>query len=295
VTPGTTEVHICDGSGHAVPNGSGYTVTAPGISSSGCPTDGGGVCPSDTDGVRADFKNVSGDDINTLAHTVINFNIHDEYAGQDMTSTFTNGEIAFYGELKTHHPYTSLGTTKDLFHTAEAQAACKAVVRRVPDYALLQTVSNDAADAVQSGVATGGNTHAGSVFSSLHMGSIADAITTGGDTNPEIFVDGLTRGTTYGQQYEVENEMDRVGADDPDPVFGTFYPSALVFVNGKRHAAISWTMNKNLPVQTSGQHGVIESSFGLVLHTATGWNLSDAYYVNNWPGTPYTKHKGNGD
>ncbi|EJO2221727.1 hypothetical protein NRD49_004750, partial [Salmonella enterica] len=265
------------------------------MSTSACPADGGGVCPSDTAGVRADFKHLSGDDIKTLAHTVIKFSIHDEYAGQDMTSTFTNGEIAFYGELKAHHPDTNLGTTLDLFHTAEAQAFCKAVVRHMPDYARAQTVSNDASEAVLSGVATGGATQDGGVMASLHMGRIADAITTGGDTNPEIFVDGIIMGTTYGQYYEVEREMDRVRADDPDPVFGTYYPSALVFVNGKRTAATSWTMDKNLPTQTTGQHGVTESSFGLVLHAATGWNLSDAYYVNNWPGTPYTSHKGNGD
>lgn len=23
----------------------------------------------------------------------------------------------------------------------------------------------------------------------------------------------------------------------------------------------------------------------------TGWNLSDMYFVNNWPGTPLTQHK----
>ncbi|ENZ2882138.1 hypothetical protein ACGGW2_005073, partial [Salmonella enterica] len=295
VTPGQTEVHICDGSGHTVPSGSAYKVSAPALSASGCPADGGGACPSDTAGVRADFTHLSGDDIKTLAHTVIKFNIHDEYAGQDMTSTFTNGEIAFYGELKSHKPYTNLGTTLDIFHTAEAQAFCKAVVRRLPDYAQAQTVSNDASDAVQSGVATGGAAQGVSVMSSLHMGRIADAIATGGDTNPEIFVDGIIRGTTYGQAFEVENEMDRINASDADPVFGAYYPSALVFVNGKNNASISWTMNRNLPRQVTGQHGVTESSFGLVLHDATGWNLSDAYYVNNWPGTPYTSHKGNGD
>ncbi|EHM5596452.1 hypothetical protein JXC95_004896 [Salmonella enterica subsp. enterica serovar Urbana] len=38
----------------------------------------------------------------------------------------------------------------------------------------------------------------------------------------------------------------------------------------------------------------IELSIGWRMHHVTGWNLSDAYYVNNWPGTPYTLHKANG-
>lgn len=76
---------------------------------------------------------------------------------------------------------------------------------------------------------------------------------------------------------------------------GAIYPSSLVFVNGKRAASTSWSMNKDGVTEATGYHVLMESSFGLLLHNATRWNLSDAYYVNNWPGTPYTLHKGNGD
>ncbi|EIB3176634.1 hypothetical protein R4866_004969, partial [Salmonella enterica] len=60
IVPGQTEVQICDGSGHAVPNGSGYTVTLPGMSSAGCTKSGGGVCPPDTAGIKADFTGLTG-------------------------------------------------------------------------------------------------------------------------------------------------------------------------------------------------------------------------------------------
>ncbi|HHR4330891.1 TPA: hypothetical protein ACS52A_004798, partial [Salmonella enterica] len=46
---------------------------------------------------------------------------------------------------------------------------------------------------------------------------------------------------------------------------------------------------------TDGSVDPEEISIGYTLAKVTQWNLSDAYYVNNWPGTPYTNHKGNGD
>ncbi|EJI1771041.1 hypothetical protein NDG18_004720, partial [Salmonella enterica] len=66
IVPGQTEVQICDGSNHAVPPGSGYTVTRPGMSSAGCSTSGGGVCPPDKAGLKADFTGLTGDDIAQL-------------------------------------------------------------------------------------------------------------------------------------------------------------------------------------------------------------------------------------
>ncbi|WP_177238930.1 hypothetical protein, partial [Salmonella enterica] len=201
VTPGTTEVHICDGSGRTITSGSGYTVTAPGISSSGCPTDGGGVCPSDAAARKADFTNLTGDDIRTLASTRITFHVHDGYAAQDLTSSFNTGEIAFYGELRQHKPATNLGTTTDVWYTGEAKNYCANLVRRAPFDApgvkLGVDVSYHAAAAVTAGVSSGGVTAADATMATIHMGSIAQTITTGGDSNPEIFVDGNTRGSWY--------------------------------------------------------------------------------------------------
>lgn len=69
----------------------------------------------------------------------------------------------------------------------------------------------------------------------------------------------------------------------------------MVFVNGGRSAATAWTA-ANDGFETSGDVASnAEISVGYRLHDSTRWNLSDAYYVNNWPGTPYTQHKGNGD
>ncbi|ELG4352529.1 hypothetical protein RN262_005022, partial [Salmonella enterica] len=194
VTPGTTEVHLCDGSGHTIPSGSGYKVAAPALSTAGCPADGGGVCPSDAAGVKADFTNLTGDDIRALASTRIAFQVHDVYAANDTTVSFTTGEIAFYGELKTHKGAANLGGTGDLFHTNDANAYCSQVVRRFPYDVDDPKQAAVAASAVLKGAHTGGTTSADGQMNTIQMGGIASGIRTGGDTNPELFVAGLGYG-----------------------------------------------------------------------------------------------------
>ncbi|ECJ8828843.1 hypothetical protein KQS16_004810 [Salmonella enterica] len=297
VTPGTTEVHLCDGSNRTIQSGSGYTVTAPGISTSGCPANGGGVCPSDSAGVKADFENLTGDDIRTLASTRVTFQIRDLQAGRDMTSRFTDGNIAFYGELKAHKPSTNLAATDDLFHTSEARAYCRSVSRSATGNDMA-TASN-AADATSIGTTSGGTLSADGTMKSLYIGSIAHAIHTGGDTNPEIFVDGISPATLQGINYKTSNAI----YNNPDPyntVYGVEFPSALVFVNGKRTAATRWTMSRDgAELEWQDMQGYPDGryvktlSIGHALWSATGWNLSDLYFVNNWPGTPLTSHKGN--
>ncbi|EOD1192241.1 Ig-like domain-containing protein, partial [Salmonella enterica] len=292
VTPGTTEVHICDGSGHTIPSGSGYKVAAPALSTSGCPADGGGVCPSDAAGVKADFKNLAGDDIRTLARTHVAFRVHDVYADQDMTSTFTNGAIAFYGELKTHWSAANLGTTKDLFHISDAYQYCRNLVLDYPGSAD-QREAAKAAAAVLAGAVTGGATGSDSVMATIRMGRISDGISTGGDTNPEIFVSGLGRAALQNEYTDDRAYYRQVSSTQG--FTGVVIPSALVFVNGGRTAAVAWTFVRDGATFDSNPTVFKEISIGKILHDKTGWNLSDAYFVNNWPGSPYTNHKGNGD
>ncbi|EEK5878651.1 hypothetical protein GM736_24720 [Salmonella enterica] len=249
VLPGTTEVHICDGSGHAVTNASGYTVTAPGISSSGCPANGGGVCPSDAAGGKADFKNLTGDDILTLAGGGVEFRVHDVYAVQDMISKFTTGTIAFYGELKTHWPAANLGTSKDLFHVEDAEAYCGSVVRNSPHDVNPNEYGRDASYHVLHDDVTGGDTMNDGVMATIRMGGIGGAVRTGGDTNPEIFVAGGGPATgatgTPDERVYFHHEIYRPTVGN-DTVAGTLLPSALVFVNGSRSAATRYRYTHDL-------------------------------------------------
>ncbi|EOF6482094.1 hypothetical protein ACK1DB_004716, partial [Salmonella enterica] len=118
---------------------------------------------------------------------------------------------------------------------------------------------------------------------SLFIGAIQDAYKTGGDTNPEMFVAGYTaRGSNQREVQDLgkSNEVD-----------GTYIPSQLVLLNGSRSAAIGYDSRDAQAID----EGATWRHIGTSLHTLTNWNLSDMYYVNNWPGTPYTDHKGNGD
>ncbi|EEN7788913.1 hypothetical protein S006_24720 [Salmonella enterica subsp. enterica serovar Give] len=216
------------------------------------------------------------------------------YAAKDTTVSFTTGEIAFYGELKTHKGAANLGTSKDLFHTDDANAYCRSVTRRYPYDTSDQATAAMAAEAIQKGLRTGGSTSTDSEVATIQMGAIASGIHTGGDTNPEMFVAGLGHGIAHVNSDLHDTEYYRT-YNSGTGVNGTKLPSAIVFVNGKRNASSKWDSYHDEAEAGMGGTPWIEVSIGHRLSKVTQWNLSDAYYVNNWPGTPYTNHKGNGD
>ncbi|ECA6104547.1 hypothetical protein EM822_25425, partial [Salmonella enterica subsp. enterica serovar Oranienburg] len=285
VVPGQTEVKLCDGSGHPVSAGNGYGVSATGLSGSACTENGGGVCPpKDNTTAKADFTNLSSTDIRVMIGGGVSFRIMDSYSGATMDSQFPknrNAVMAIFGELTHHYGPRNLsnaGAGNDLTAFTDAQAFCRKL-NGYPD-SFSDAYASDAVVQVVLGRGrlTGGPV-TGLDVSGLYSGPITQLIKTGGDTNPEIFVPGIGTGTSAtGHEYELYRGS----------ITGTKFPSALVFVNGSRTAATSWTIARD------GIDGA-SISFGAKLHTTTNWNLSDAYFVNNWPGTPYTAHKGNGD
>ncbi|EAX9060875.1 hypothetical protein BWL81_24090 [Salmonella enterica] len=284
IVPGQTEVQICDGSGHAVPNGSGYTVTRPGMSTAGCTKRGGGVCPPDTAGLKADFTGLTGDDIAQLVFRPKQYDIADTIANVTYKSGGPRGVLVYYGELASHFPDAPLGGNygSDIFHTAEAKAFCSNAPGEIPRYP--KALFNEA---INTGTATGGAANISSV-KSLFIGRIADAIKTGGDTNPELFVSGGGNGS-YSPKTGVQftSEVERNGH------YGAVFPLLLVMVNGSRSAAISWSTNDDRPDATLVGQTVIgyDVAIGQKIAKDTGWNLTNMYYVNNWPGTPLTLHK----
>ncbi|EKI1128811.1 hypothetical protein PB918_004901, partial [Salmonella enterica] len=288
IVPGQTEVQICDGSGHAVPNGSGYTVTLPGMSSAGCTRGGGGVCPPDTAGVKADFTGLTGDDIAKLVFNPPKYDITDTMANVNFTTGGPGGLLAYYGELASHFPTAPLGGkyADDIFHIADAKAFCGLAKNVAVNYTQAMF-----AEALNAGTTSGGSTSQSTIVKSLYIGRMTGAITTGGDTNPELFVAGggigQAPGTVNGGP--ANHEQDGMGYD------GTYFPRALYMVNGKRGAAIAWTMADDSVWRddpyTGDPTNVGNVSLGWWLTFKTGWNLSDMYYVNNWPGTPLTLHK----
>ncbi|EMZ2082401.1 hypothetical protein ABDA80_004782, partial [Salmonella enterica] len=289
IVPGQTEVQICDLSDAVVPNGSGYTVTLPGMSSAGCTKSGGGVCPPDTAGVKADFTGLTGDDIAQLVFRPKQYDIADTIANVTEKSSGPGGMLVYYGELASHFPYAPLGGNygSDIFHTAEAKAFCSNAPRDVG----AKYNRNTFIDGLESGTATGGAVNV-SGLKSMFIGPIANTIKTGGDTNPELFVSGGGQAkftTQTGDTYEAEFE--RHGHP------GALLPLMLVMVNGSKSAAVSWSMTTDSihDMYFPNEGKEYDVSLGDWLARVTQWNLSDMYFVNNWPGTPLTQHKADKD
>ncbi|EIF0164020.1 hypothetical protein LEV95_003596, partial [Salmonella enterica] len=289
IVPGQTEVQICDGSNSAVPSGSGYTVTRPGLSSAGCTKSGGGVCPPDTAGVKADFTGLTGDDIAELVFHPKTYEITDDIANVKYESDGPRGKLAYYGELAAHFPSAPLGGSygTDIFHVGAANSFCRQSPANYDDYS--QRVFREA---IHAGVTTGGSTNNVQDMQSLFIGDIAGAIHTGGDTNPELFVSGGGVATEYKHTVSQVHVSAETTATEG---VGAKFPHMLVMVNGKRAAAVAWTMrDDDVDVIYPSPYGGPEAS-GLTiarwLPAVTGWNLSDMYFVNNWPGTPLTQHK----
>ncbi|EIM8987304.1 hypothetical protein LN719_004401, partial [Salmonella enterica] len=199
IVPGQTEVQICDGSGHAVPNGSGYTVTLPGMSSAGCTKHGGGVCPPDTAGLKADFTGLTGDDIAHLVFHTAKYNITDNWSLASFNVSGPNGVLVFYGELRNHFAAGALGAVvnNDLFHTADAKSFCSRAANTGEEYNLAMYT-----EALDAGAVAGGAT-SDSTVKTLFVGRIADASKTGGATNPELFVSGGGQAAFYSQGADV--------------------------------------------------------------------------------------------
>ncbi|EHJ9259787.1 hypothetical protein G6113_004898, partial [Salmonella enterica] len=286
IVPGTTEVQICDGSNHAVPTGSGYTVTRPGMSSAGCSTSGGGVCPPDRAGIKADFTGLTGDDIAQLVFHPTPYDIADTIANVTYKSNGPGGYVVYYGELASHHGYSPLGGAQgtDIFHTEDARKFCESA----PGYADSRYEFDET---LATGATAGGSTSASPPMKSLFIGRITAAIHTGGDTNPELFVGGLPGVLRYVNGHNTEGE------EDFDQRPGATIPRWLVMVNGKRNAAVEFDggCDDCVSLTWDRKTNKDELTFGHELTRRTGWNLSDMYYVNNWPGAPLTQHKADGN
>ncbi|EMM4019248.1 hypothetical protein WAF85_004881, partial [Salmonella enterica] len=228
---------------------------------------------------------LSGDDIVKLVSNPSLYNITDTIANVTYKSGGPGGLLAYYGELASHFPYAPLGGKwgNDIFHTAEAKAHCGLAMNEETHYTQAMF-----AEALNSGTTTGGSTNQYSDVKNVYIGKITGVVTTGGDTNPELFVSGGGNGrsTLKVQQQYRTNEIDANG------VVGAAIPRMLVIVNGSRAAAVAWTMHDD-GADYSGYDGTEYKTLdiGHRLTTATGWNLSDMYFVNNWPGSPLTQHK----
>ncbi|EHA7704967.1 hypothetical protein HLJ05_004602, partial [Salmonella enterica] len=284
IVPGQTEVKICDGSGHAVPDGSGYAVTRPDMSQTGCTRSGGGVCPPDTAGVKADFTGLTGDDIARLVYRPKEYDISDTIANVSYKSGGPGGILTYYVLLANHHPAAALGgeSGDDIFHAADAAAFCK----NAPDYVDFYPKATFT-EGYSANAAAGGTASVSGV-DRMYIGRITAALKGGSDTAPLLFVAGGGQ-----NNYEIPSvHLNFIKEQDFNGATGARFPPLLVMVNGSRSAAVSWSMEKDgVDMAQEDDYNRVKVSIGHKIAAVTQWNLSDMYFVNNWPGTPLTLHK----
>ncbi|EDT7013497.1 hypothetical protein UJ81_005132 [Salmonella enterica subsp. enterica] len=290
IVPGQTEVQICDGSGHAVPNGSGYTVTLPGMSSAGCTKSGGGVCPPDTAGVKADFTGLTGDDIAQLVFHPTKYDITDNISNASLESTGPGGRLAYYGVLASElgPETTPLQThTSDVFRIVRARQFCVRAPGRVPggNKALVS-------EGLDAGVTAGGAASAPDGVSRMYIGRITGGVTTGTDARPALFV----TSTSYDVPdliagYSVDGEMAATGGLIK---VGTRIPSAMVLVDGT-HGKVAYYEpaidGVDYTEETAGSGNYNRVAIGRRIPAVTGMGLADMYSVARWPGEGSTGHK----
>ncbi|EGW1621604.1 hypothetical protein JGP18_004990, partial [Salmonella enterica] len=281
IVPGQTEVQICYLSGNVVPNGSGYTVTLPGMSSAGCTKSGGGVCPPDTAGIKADFTGLTGDDIAQLVFHPMVYNISDDVSHVGYKVRGPWGRLAYYGELATPFGRTTAAELWDgtQFHTDSAQHYCETSVHTYDPYTARAT-----AEAVVTGGTAGGPTSAAGELKSLYIGRVTGAVHTGDTVKPELFVLGAIWHDDF-----LRNDVDNGDSED-DAVWagnGALVPDLLVMVAGKSGRVATYDPHIDGVDRTwAGAAGDTETgrSFGRALVNATGWDLSGMYAVTNRPG-----------
>ncbi|EBS5591210.1 hypothetical protein DUV77_25665, partial [Salmonella enterica subsp. enterica serovar Newport] len=281
IVPGQTEVRICDVNYHVVPDGSGYSVTLPGMSPAGCTKRGGGVCPPDTAGLKADFTGLSGDDIAQLVFHPTVYNITDDFSHAHLADHGPGGRLAYYGELATHFGRTGQndGWPGDVFHLTDAQQYCESSAHTADIY-----TSEAAAAAILTGQTTGGPTTAAGALKSLYIGRVAGAFRTGDRTTPVLLVEG----NTWTDEYPADRTDN--GDDEIDPVHtgnGSLIPELLVMVAGAEGQVATYKPRTDGVdhVWDGASGGVVAGrSFGRRMVAATGWDLSGMYAVTYRPG-----------
>ncbi|EHL9946213.1 hypothetical protein KCD38_004718 [Salmonella enterica subsp. enterica serovar Oranienburg] len=195
--------------------------------------------------------------------------------------------MVYYAELSQHWPYAQLGGQygDDIFHVHEATAFCNNAAAESEDRYQKKMFT----ESLAVGTSAGGPAHVSSI-KSLYIGSIANAIRTGGDTNPELFVAGGGLAQIKPDKYYLYNSENLPGVSA-----GASMPRLLVMVNGSRSAATAYDPIADGVDAEDLSPGHVSNpwaiAFGRKIASVTGWNVSDMYYVNNWPGTPLTQHK----
>ncbi|EDW5848462.1 hypothetical protein CHX87_004791 [Salmonella enterica subsp. enterica serovar Minnesota] len=275
---GQTEVHLCDGSGHAIANPDGYSVTSSSLGTTDC-TGADGLCP-----LKASGPVINGLPNDLPGKSRIDITVTDTYVG---AKTWSGSPYAGKGFVVTiardistaSHADNQSGTSgweakfSDMDKASAAMsrepfadgtvvgAVNPGTLREILKYNLtLPTVSSH-----DLGLMTGGTK-----YTFGNPSSIAG----GGDKAPAMYV-GSALGAIYGSSITVGSSA-AAGK----------HPDILFYFNRGYSAEVGVYGDDTTKPVTNGSAGYYQTN---------GWNVDDALKCNNWLGTPYDQHPCNGD
>ncbi|EKA8032076.1 inverse autotransporter beta domain-containing protein [Salmonella enterica] len=276
---GQTEVHLCDGSGHAIANPDGYSVTSSSLGTTDC-TGTDGLCP-----LKASGPVINGLPNDLPGKSRIDITVTDTYVG---AKTWTGSPYAGKGFVVTIARDISTASH------ADSQRGTSGWEAKFSDM--------DKASAAMSRGPFAAGTAAGSVNPSTLREILKYNLTLPPVSSPDL---GLMTG---GTRYTFGNPSSIVGGGDKAPAlyvgsaYGAIYGSSVTVGSSAaaagKHPDILFYFNRGYSAEV-GVYGddttkpVTNGSAGY--YHADGWNVDDALKCNNWLGTPYDQHPCNGD
>ncbi|EBO8547400.1 hypothetical protein AMA88_21980, partial [Salmonella enterica subsp. enterica serovar Senftenberg] len=272
---GQTEVHLCDGSGHAIANPDGYSVTSSSLGTTDC-TGTDGLCP-----LKASGPVINGLPNDLPGKSRIDITVTDTYVG---AKTWTGSPYAGKGFVVTiardistaSHADSQRGTSgweakfSDMDKASAAMSSGPFEAGSVNPSTLLEILKyNLTLPPVSSpdlGLMTGGTRYT--------FGN-PSSIVGGGDKAPALYA-----GSAYGAIYK-----SRVTVGSSAAAAG-MHPDILFYFNRGHSAEVGVYGDDTTKPVTNGSAGY---------YRADGWNVDDALKCNNWLGSPYDQHPCNGD
>ncbi|EBG7963143.1 Ig-like domain-containing protein [Salmonella enterica] len=276
---GQTEVHLCDGSGHAIANPDGYSVTSSSLGTADC-TGTYGLCP-----LKASGPVINGLPNDLPGKPSIDITVTDTYVG---AKTWAGSPYAGKGfvvtiarEISTaSHADNQSGTSGWEAKSSDMDKAGAAMSREpFADPNVTGSINPATLRAILSYNLTLPTVKSGDLGlmtgAAYYTFGNPAALAGGGDKAPAMYVGG-SQGSVFFTTVTVGSSAAAAGK----------HPDILFYFNRGNSAEVGVYGDDTTKPVTNGSAGYYQTN---------GWNVDDALKCNNWLGTPYDRHPCNGD
>ncbi|EDX4386385.1 hypothetical protein BK608_004687, partial [Salmonella enterica subsp. enterica serovar O rough] len=276
---GQTEVHLCDGSGHAIANPDGYSVTSSSLGTADC-TGTYGLCP-----LKASGPVINGLPNDLPGKPSIDITVTDTYVG---AKTWAGSPYAGKGfvvtiarEISTaSHADNQSGTSGWEAKSSDMDKAGAAMSREpFADPNVTGSINPATLRAILSYNLTLPTVKSGDLGlmtgAAYYTFGNPAALAGGGDKAPAMYVGG-SQGSVFFTTVTVGSSAAAAGK----------HPDILFYFNRGNSAEVGVYGDDTTKPVTNGSAGYYQTN---------GWNVDDALKCNNWLGTPYDQHPCNGD